>query len=422
MSDRLQEGAIAQDSPGPRVAYLMSRFPKLTETFVLCEMLAVEQQGTRVEIYPLQRERAKTMHPEAEPLVERAHYQPLLSPAILASNLAMLLERPRAYLGTLATLVRANAGSARYLLGALAFFPKVVHFARGMDRARISHVHAHFASHPAAAAFVIRRLVGIPYSFTAHGSDLHRDRHMLREKVAEARCVVAISHYNREVIAGECGDAAAGRVRVIHCGVDTELFRPDEAGRPAARPLAVVCTGTLHEVKGQTHLIEALRRLAERGVEFSCELIGDGPDRRALARQVEAAGLDSHVAFLGSLTRGEVAARLRAADVLVAPSVPTANGRREGIPVALMEAAACGLAIVASGISGIPELVEDGKLGFLVPPGDAGALAQALERLASDPELRRQFGAEARRKALAEFDLHQNARELARQFAREAQP
>jgi len=404
----------------PLVAYVVSRFPKLSETFVLFEILAVEQAGVPIEVYPLQRERTATVHPEARSLVARAHFAPLLSLAILGSQLHYLWRRPGVYLRTLADLVRWNLGSVRYLGGALAFFPKAVHFARRMAEDGVSHVHAHFASHPAAVAFAIHRLEGIPYSFTAHGSDLHRDRHMLRQKVAEARFVVPISEFNRRVILDECGDEHASKLAVIHCGIDPEIFRPVPGEkRSADGPLRLVCVGTLHEVKGQAVLIEACRRLAARGIAFRCDLVGDGPDRVALERQARGAGLDGRVRFLGALARPEVAARLRDSDVAVVPSVPTRDGRREGIPVALMEAAATGRPVVASRLSGIPEAIADGAEGLLVEPGDASGLADAIARLAEDPALRERLGAAARERMLREFDLATNARRLAARFRRE---
>jgi hypothetical protein len=179
-------------------------FPKLTETFILYEMLAMQSEGVQVETYPLLREKTEVIHPEAKSFVEAAHFQPFLSLPILRANLHFLLRKPRKYLRTFWTLMRANWGSFRFLTGALGVFPKSAFFAYEMKAEGIDHVHAHFASHPAAAAFVIHRLTGIPYSFTAHGSDLHRDRHMLREKVAEAAFVVAISNYNKELIISEC--------------------------------------------------------------------------------------------------------------------------------------------------------------------------------------------------------------------------
>lgn len=418
LENRSPQGRPSSE-PRRKVAYIMSRFPKFTETFVLYEMLAVERCGLEVEVYPLQRERTKRMHPEAVALVERARFAPLVSVGVLRSNLHFLRRKPAAYIGALWTLARANFGSARYFFAALAFFPKTVHFARSMAEEGVDHVHAHFASHPAAAAFVIHRLTGIPFSFTAHGSDLHRDRHMLREKVAEAAFTITISEFNRDLIVKECGERFRDRVKVIHCGVNTEFFRPREhspEGRPEA-PFKVLCVGTLHEVKGQGYLIDACSVLAKRGVRFSCELVGDGPDMSSLRKRAENAGIADRVVFHGARTQADIAELLHGADVVAAPSVPTRNGRREGIPVSLMEAAASGVALVASRITGVPELVEDGAVGLLVNPGDADALADALERLAHDSVLRRKYGDEARRKALREFDLDANARDLCDLFS-----
>lgn len=420
-ADPRREGAEPEPRVRMRVAYLVSRFPKLSETFVLCEVLEMLRQGIEVEVHPLFRQRSALMHAEAREAVAHTHFEPLFSWRSAAANLHFLRRRPRAWLGALGCLLRSNFGSARYLLGALATFPKVVLLARRLEQRGVVHVHAHFASHPAAAAFVIRRLVGIPFSFTAHGSDLHRDRHMLREKVAEASFVVCISRYNRQVILGECGFEVAPKLEVIHCGVDLEHFRPPEADRaaPEPGPLRVVCTGTLHAVKGQAQLIEACRRLAARGVELHCDLIGDGPDRSRLERLVRDAGLGDRVRFRGACTRDAVARVLRAAHVCVVPSVPTRDGRREGIPVALMEAAASGVPVVASALSGIPEAIDDGVEGFLVPPGDPQALADAIGRLAADPDLRCRLGAAARRRMAREFSLEANARRLAQRFRAE---
>ncbi|HMQ30935.1 MAG TPA: glycosyltransferase family 4 protein, partial [Chloroflexaceae bacterium] len=270
--------------------------------------------------------------------------------------------------------------------------------------------------HPALAAFIIHRLAGIPYSFTAHGSDLHVERRMLREKVEEAAFVVTISNYNRELIAQECGGRHRDKVKVIHCGVDTGVFTP--VARRAEGPVSLLCIGTLHEVKGQTYLIEACRLLRERKLDVVCRFVGDGEDRAMLQAQIEQAGLGGRVELLGRRTREQIAALLADTDIVVTPSVPTKGGKREGIPVVLMEAMASGVAVVASGISGIPELVEHERGGLLVPPRDAAALAAAIERLAGDAELRERLGQAGREKVLREFDLASNAAELAAAFKR----
>jgi colanic acid/amylovoran biosynthesis glycosyltransferase len=409
---------------GLKIAYVMSRFPKLTETFILYEMLAMRQQGIQVEVYPLLREHEEVMHPEAVQFVNVAHFQPFISLSILLANLHFLWKKPFVYLKTLWDVLRANWGSFNFFTGVIGIFPKTVLFAYRMRADGVQHVHAHFASHPAAAGFIIHRLVGIPYSFTAHGSDLHRDRHMLREKVAEAAFVAAISKYNKELIVSECRGNYRAKVQVIHCGVDTDLFRarshktPYETGE---NPFMILCIGTLHEVKGQAFLIEACRQLQEREYSFECHFVGEGPDKKSLIELAEQAGLSDKVRFHGKLTRDEIARLLLDADVLTAPSVPTRDGRREGIPVVLMEAMGSGVPVIASNLSGIPELVNDQLTGLLVPPRDATSLANALECYLKDPELRHRLGRAGRQKVVGEFDLDQNAARLAQYFLKDYQ-
>ncbi len=414
----MPEGASALGGgPKPlRVAYVMSRFPKLTETFILFEMLAVERQGVAIELFPLLRERTTKVHPEALPLVDRAHFLPFLSWSIVKSQLWFLRHRPRRYLRTIGAIVRGTWASPNFLIGGLGILPKVAHAARQMGAMGVDHVHCHFANHPAMAGLIIHRLVGLPYSFTAHGSDLHVDRHMLCEKVAAAAFVVAISEDNRQVIERDCPEAAPGLIRVIHCGVDTAVFRPADATSPAAdgagpdrRPLEILAIGTLHEVKGQSVLVDACRELAARGIPVRARLVGDGPDRPMLTERIAAAGLDGQVQLLGTRTRGQIAELLASTDVLVAPSVPTRSGKREGIPVVLMEAMSSGVPVVASRLSGIPEIVHDRENGRLFPAGDATALADALSELATDSDLRDRLGRAARETALRELDVDTNA-------------
>ena len=395
------------------VAYVMSRFPKLTETFILAELEAMDRAGVRIELFPLLRQTGEPVQPAAVRWVERAHYLPFLSLPILRAQWWFLRDRQRRrrYLGAFFDMLGETWRSPNFFLGGLGIFPKVARMAIEMRELGVDHVHCHFANHPALAGWLIHRLVGIPYSFTAHGSDLHVDRTMLPTKVDEAAFVATISHDNRSVIEATAGPSAQPKVTIIHCGVDPAAFAPVD--RPAVGPLRIVAVGTLHEVKGQIHLIEACRILTERGVDVVCRFIGDGPDREALQARIDGYGLGDRVVLAGRMTTDAVVAELAGADVLVAASVPTKGGKREGIPVVLMEAMASGLPVVASRLSGIPELVADGVSGLLVPPGDAHALADALATLAEDPDLRRRLGAAGRDTVLDDFDVDRNAARLA---------
>ncbi|MEO5940257.1 MAG: glycosyltransferase [Candidatus Limnocylindrales bacterium] len=415
------DGLLAPGSPSGatvRVAYVMSRFPKLTETFVLDEMIAVERHGAAVELFPLLRERTEQVHAEAVPWIPRAHYLAFLSPAILASNVVLLVRRPRRYLGALGAMLHGTARSWNFLLGGIGIFPKVAHAALQMERLGVRHVHCHFANHPALAGFLVHRLTGIPFSFTAHGSDLNVDRTMLPQKIREAAFAVTISEANRRLIETTCGGPVPNLV-VLHVGIDGRRFAPRSRSRAVGGPPLpprILCIGTLHEVKGQRHLIAAARLLAERGTAFELSFVGDGPDRAELEALAAEVPPVARVAFLGQLTRDRIVELLASADLLVAPSVPTAAGKREGIPVVLIEAMASGVAVVASHLSGIPELVEDGVTGLTVGPGDSAGLATAIQALLDDPDRRAALAAAGRRRVETEFDLDRNAARLVEMF------
>ncbi len=377
-------------------------------------MLAVEKAGASVEVFPLRREKTLQMHPEAVDFVDRAHFVPLFSLEIIRDNVRMILTHPVLWFSTLWTLARANFGCRRFLVGALAVFPKCVTLARHMRQQQIGHIHAHFASHPAAAAWMIHQFSGIPYSFVAHGSDLHRDRHMLSEKVRDAAFVIAISKYNRRIILDDTGEQYADKVKVIHCGVNVLDFQPVEQSSSSmdADLLHVLCIGTLHEVKGQIYLIDAVKAVTSSGVKLQLHLVGDGPDQKMLERHVAESGLKDIVVFEGRRDRHEIIQLLQTADILVTPSVPTSDGRREGIPVVLMEGMASGLPVIASRLSGIPELVHHEISGLLTEPRDTDAIAAALERLSADAEMRSRMGAAGRLVVEDRFSLKASVRQL----------
>ena len=411
--------AKAPTAQSLRVAYIMSRFPKISETFIFREINAVKQRGIEVEIFPLIREKTTVVHPEVSQLVESAWFTPLLSTPIALANLSNFLRGPITYLRVFFDTLRATFGSRRFFGGAIAYYPKAVYFADQMRRLGVDHIHAHFASFPAAVAYVVHRFSGIPFSFTAHGSDLHRDRKMLREKVDACAFAVCISEYNRHVILDDCGESNRRKLVIVHCGIDADFFQArDEAtaydvGRG---PLKLVCTGTLHEVKGQIHLLRACQLLMKREIDFQCHLIGDGPDREMLQAEASKLEIESNVVFHGARTASEVRGQVAEADIYICPSVPSSDGRREGIPVALMEAMACGVPCIASRLSGIPELIRHEDTGLLTEPGDHASIAAAIELLAANRQLRGELGTAGERFVRAEFDLGKNVDKLVEHF------
>lgn len=397
------------------VAYLVSRFPKLSETFILYEMLELERQGVRVELFALVREREPIMQPGAAEFVARACIVKPLSRAFLAAQWHWLRRRPRRYLATLATAVWGNRRSAKFLLRALVVAPTAAAFARRMDELDIDHIHAHWATHPALAAWVASRLTGRSYSFTAHAHDIFVERAFLDRKLHDAAFAVTISEHNRRLFEGWYGTDAE-RVDIIHCGVDTSVFRPPAPRDRSGGPLEVVSVATLQPQKGHAVLIAAVGALLDEGMPIRLRLVGEGEERPALEAAVASGGWGRQIELLGRQPRERVAAILAESDVVVQPSIVLPDGKTEGIPVALMEAMASGVPVIATAVSGVPELVQDGRTGRLVPPGDVAALAAALRRVRAEPEATALMAEAGRRRVLESFDLGRETRRLAERF------
>jgi glycosyltransferase involved in cell wall biosynthesis len=402
----------------PVIAYLMSRFPTVSETFVLYEMLELERNGLRVEVFPLIFERTSIVHPGAEPLIRRAQRaRPRFVEAIRA-QFYWLRRRPRAYLRAWCKALAGNRSSPRFLARSLVVVPLAAAFARRMEALGVDHIHAHWATHPTLAAYVVQELTGLPYSFTAHAHDIYVERPMLEEKIRAARFVATISEYNRRLLGRLYGSMAADKTALIRCGVDLDAFsaRPPRAHVPGA-PLTILCVASLRDYKGQSYLIDACGRLSRAGLSLRCLLVGDGEDRRRLENRIARSGLQDVVVLLGHQPRDRVSALMQEADVLVLPSVTTPSGKMEGIPVALMEAMAVGLPVISTAISGIPELVLDGETGLLVPERDPKALATAVLRLSREPQLGSRLAVAGRAKVMREYDLHKNAARLLKLLA-----
>lgn len=399
----------------PPIAVLVSRFPLITETFILREIIALEREGQPVRLVPMIREEAAVVHEEARPWIDRALYTPWLSPAIVMSVLRAM--RRGAFWSLLGWILRGAALHPGTLVKSLMLFPKSVHLAERLKGEGIAHLHAHFATHPATMARVISVLSGIPFSITVHAHDIFVDRSLLREKIRDARLIRAISAFNKRFLESLYPAEAGTKVEVVHVGIETEKY---SAAAVSNDEPVMLCIAALKPYKGVPFLVEACRLLAQEGVAFRCDIIGVGPMAESIGQSIAKAGLHARVRMRGALPQHVVAEEIGKADLLVLPSIVAADGQMEGIPVALMEAMAAGKPVVATSLSGIPELVEHEVSGVLVDPANPRSLADALRGLLTDAALRERLGAEGRRKVAAEFELRDVARQLVALFDRHA--
>jgi glycosyltransferase involved in cell wall biosynthesis len=279
----------------------------------------------------------------------------------------------------------------------------------------IEHIHAHYATHPALVAWLINRLTGIPYSVTVHAHDIFVDKPMLATKLRDAAFIASISEFNRDYLMRVLGPWVRQKTRIVHCGIDPAYYGRSEKAFDGRR-LEILSVGSLQPYKGFSFLIQACATLRSRGVPFRCRIIGGGDLRAALEKLIQENGLGKVVQLLGPRTQDEVSLLLRTGNCYVQPSIVTSTGKMEGIPVAVMEAMISGLPVIATSISGLPELVKPGKTGWLVPPGDSEHLADALCEVYAQPAEARRRAALGRQWVQDEFDLTSNVRKLAALF------
>jgi colanic acid/amylovoran biosynthesis glycosyltransferase len=398
------------------IAYVSHSFPLLTETFVYREVFGLERKGIRVVNFAIWKPNKQDLSQEVRHLVDSSHYVfPIPWPEFIKAHLFFLFSRPYKYLSTLFSVLTRRGESAVNRRRTFFHFCDAVYLAMEMKRQRIEHIHAHFAINAATIALVASRLLDITYSFTAHNS-FFIDRVILEEKIRRARFIVAISEFTREyLIRLSPGDNVADKIHIVHYGLSPDDFKPSDP-KPVSDIPVLLFVAQLSERKGTPVLIEACRILAERGVSFRCVVVGDGPQRGLVQQLVEEYGLQEIVELPGAVFQEHLRDYLRQANVFVLPCVTASNGDMDGIPNSLMEAMAMEIATVSTYVSGIPELIEDGVSGLLVPEKDALALADALQGLLEDDELRLRLGRNGREKVVREFNVDKSTAQLSDLF------
>jgi colanic acid/amylovoran biosynthesis glycosyltransferase len=396
-----------------RIAYVLKRFPRLSETFVAAELIELERQGEHLTVFAVSRPDEAVRHAFVDelraPVVYLPH-RPWREPLRVARALAWVLRAD----------ARGWLRAARYCVwpprrkGVRRLLQATV-LREEMERAGIDHAHAHFATAAARLANLAWRMGGPSYSVTVHAKDIYHEEvraDHLRDKLSPARFVAAVSGAGREHL----GELARldGRVAVVPNSVDLSRLGPPRRG--AGEPGLVLAVARLVEKKGLHDLVEAcglLRsRAATAGVQL--EVVGAGPLRRALREAAERFGVNAR--FLGALPQEEVLERYRRASIYCLPCVVAGSGDRDGLPTSVLEAMALGVPVVTTAVSGLPEAVIDGDTGLVVPEHDPEALAAALERLLTDPELSARIAARARRHVEERFALERSAARLRELF------
>jgi colanic acid/amylovoran biosynthesis glycosyltransferase len=392
-----------------RIGYLTGEYPRATDTFIQREVAGLRDLGVDVQTFSIRRTGDEhIVGPEQAAERERTFY--ILPPnpiGLISNHLSLFFQSPGRYFKTFKLALRSQQGGPRGFLYQMFYLLEAGILARELQRRKVEHLHNHFPDSSGTVAMLAAALAGITSSFTMHGPYIFfaPDRWRLDIKIQQALFVCCISHFCRSqgmVFApADCWD----RMHIIHCGVDPALFTPVVHQADRQR---LLFTGRIASAKGLPVLIEAMTKLTAIHPHVILTIIGDGPDRAAIEARVAQLNLGDNIQFVGYKSQAEVRTYLEHTDVFVLPSFA------EGVPVVLMEAMAAGVPVVATRIAGIPELVEDGKSGYLVPPGDAQSLADRLAQLLADAELRSAMGKVGRSKVEQEFTIHDEVKRLKR--------
>ena len=381
-----------------RLGYLYSRYPVLSQTFCDMEMLALERRGWPLTIASVYPPLTSLRHEHIARLRAPIHYAP--PQPILRSR----EKEAKAQGRWPAQLVDLHARKYGPAFKAEQRARNALWFAELFTRSGVEHFHVHFANRAAHTALFVKEMSGLTFSMTAHGQDFMTDLgndDLLREISGAAEFVAAETDYSRDLLRTRCPDSAANIHRVYN-GMDLDAFPPPIEAAPTFKP-RILSVGRLVAFKGFEHLIDACAELARRGVDFTCEIVGDGPLREQLQGKIDMLALSSRVALVGSLSQHAVFEKLRASHVFALAAVVDAQGGSDVFPTVILEAMAAARPVVSSWLAGIPESVVNGETGFLVQPGDTAALVNALERLLLDPDLRTRFGKAGRARIEQQF-------------------
>lgn len=415
---------IHPDSKPLRLIYIVGRYPELTDTFIDREIATLRQFGDfhiqTVSIrYPLTLGSSSTDHQkicqDTLYLIPQRWSQ-FNYAAFLLANLFFIFTRPKVYFGTFFYLFTHPHPSLKTRLMTILHFLQGVYAAFLLRDQKFDHIHAHFIDRAVIVALVVSRFLDKSYSLTAHAADIYTKAILLREKIANASFVVTVSQYNKAYLLKTYPGLDPEKFHVIHPWVDVVQFSPPPDPVVHDR-LHILSVGRLVEKKGHLDLVDACRLLRDRGLDFECRIVGEGPLRSELEERITRYHLQGCVDLLGGQPQEKVRGFLGAwTDVFVLPCVIANNGDRDGIPVSLAEAMAIGLPVISTDIVGIGELVQPGT-GILVPPHHPMELAAALQTLSStSPMDRMEIGRMGRAVVTGEFNLLDETRRLAHLF------
>jgi glycosyltransferase involved in cell wall biosynthesis len=415
---------MGESSSNKQIGYLLRSYPRLSQTFVLNEILALEKIGVSIQIFALTNPQEKVVQMQVDQVQASVEYVESIQPRTSWSVLRQNVEVARHYLaGYLRALfyVAANPQIDRGYTASdrrtcflqavhlVALFLKEKHPGKKID-----HLHAHFAHDPTLIAYLVHRMTGLPYSFTAHARDLYQvDKKVLTDRIQHATAVITCCRANLEYL-NQIAPSQQSKYSLIYHGVNLKDFQPvlDRRTNAVSTNPLIISVGRLVEKKGFQDLFEALFLVKKRGERFQCAIYGDGPLRQQLTDWIEKHDMSGEILLQGDRTQQELISAYQSANLFILTPIDTGDGDRDGIPNVLVEAMAVGLPVITTAVAGIPELVENNRDGLLYQSHDVEDISSGILELLCNPEKRRQLGDAAAKKVKEQFDIAQAAQRL----------
>jgi len=400
-----------------KVAFIVSQFPCYDEAFILREIYALSKKA-EVLILSLKNPKDPIIHDEARELLPKTIYSPyFFADFIFWVHLQTFFRQPVCYLKTLISLILGNLKSPKFLLKSLMFFPKAVYFTHLLKKEKVTNIHAYWATYPASVALIASELTGIPYSFTGHAHDIYLNASDLRRKMMNAAFITTCTQQNKEHLKKIAPLYSERRILVNYHGLKLNDFAVN--GKQRNKTFQIISVGTLNDHKGFQYLIPALGILREKGLQFNCTIIGGGPQEANLKKQIRILQLESYITMTGPLKQNEVLPFYKKADLLILMAQPEWHW---GIPNVLIEALAAKTPVITTQFGSVNELIKHQETGLIVPPKESGTLAQNIEMLYQNNELRQQLAEAGHQVVVNQFDLEKNIEEFKERLHKYAIP
>lgn len=396
----------------PKIGYLLKTYPKVSETFILNEILELENQGLDLHIFSLRNPSDDKFHPDIAKVKAQVTYIPSILPQLTSEDFASLLQAHVELIGQ---------DKERYLQmmhfydnrpeeKRLNEFLQAGYLILELQRLKIAHLHAHFANIPTAVAEIVQQFSDISYSITAHAKDIYLSQpEVLNRRITKAEFVLTCTQYNQKFL--QAISQSSTPIHLSYHGLDLTRFQPVVTEAQNQEPL-ILSVGRFCEKKGFPYLLQACQILKQKGYKFRCCIVGYGPLQAEIERIIEEFQLGDTVSLAGKMTQDELVKLYRQADMFVLPCLITEDGDRDGIPNVLLEAMAMNVPVISTNISGITELINHQKNGLLVPSKDPHALAREIAELIERPQLIQQLKQAGRATILRQFSLDENIKQV----------